>query len=75
MCSFIVSFERLLYFSINNANFKCFTPGSEGSLCPSQKYRVTYDFLVLHIKALQKSLGDRLKCGQVLLQTSMKIFM
>ena len=59
---------------LSSFELRLITLGSGGSLCPSQKYRVTYDFLVLHIKAFQKSLGDRPKCGQALLQTSMKIF-
>ena len=40
-----------------------------GSSCPSQMYEVTHDFIVIHIKAFQKSLGDSPKSVYIFLQT------
>ena len=48
-----------------------FTIGSRGGggSWPSQMHEVTYDFLVAHIKASQKSLGDKPKSVYIFLQT------
>ena len=37
----------------------------------SQKHEVTYDFIVVHIEATQKSFGDKPKCVYIFLQTPM----
>ena len=43
--------------------------GLGGRSWPSLMHEVTYDFLVVHIKASQKSLGDTPKSVYIILQT------
>ena len=45
-----------------------------GSSWPSQMHKVTYDFLVVHIKASQKSLGDKPKSVYIFLQTPHEVY-
>ena len=58
----------------------CITIGSRGggggNRCswPSQMHEVTYDFLVVHIKASQKSLGDKPKSVYIFLQNPHDVY-
>ena len=45
-----------------------------GSSWPSQMHEVTYDFLVVHIKVSQKSLGDKPKSVYIFLQTPHEVY-
>ena len=45
-----------------------------GNSWPSQMHEVTYDFLVVHIKVSQKSLGDKPKSVYIFLQTPHEVY-
>ena len=48
-----------------------YTPGSRGAFVAIE---VTYDFLVVHINASQKSLGDKPKSVYIFLQTPHEVY-
>ena len=45
-----------------------------GCSWPSLMHGVTHDFLVVHIKASQKSLGDKPKSVHIFLQTPREVY-
>ena len=45
-----------------------------GCSWPSLLHEVTHDFLVVHIKASQKSLGDKPKSVHIFLQTPREVY-
>ena len=42
-----------------------------GSSWPSQKYKLTHDFIVVHTKTFQKNVGDKPKSVSILLQRAL----
>ena len=58
-----------LHFMLPNSPTFVLVLALGGSSCPSHMYEVTHDFIVVHVKAIQKSLGDKPKCVYIFLQT------